>query len=968
MSDIKRNERDWAGQLISWLKSAIDDGLTSFEDVTNDTGIKLVSGRTKYPDILLFTDKLSGVIFNGWELKFPDTAVDDDAMLKNALEKAQHIHSDSFVTWNGSEAIIWEIDTGHYTIDTISVLKHYPKIATIQTREDLSDPKKYRTHEQQLHARALEIIHDLDVLRQNGTIKEAINISDNIIQAIKDAQSIIVPQFASAISAACNESREFRQQFNRWKIYESATLSILRSSSRKAEIVDEKSVLAKFTFYNLIGRILFYLTLRDNLPKELPPISIEPSTDLKSQLYAYFEKAGSIDYQAIFMPYFTDEIQFSDVVDITLRKLITVLSDFDFRMLPSEVIGTILENLVPKDEKVKLGQYFTSEILAGLVAFPAVHDKHSVVFDPTSGTGSFLNAFYKILKYYGNKEHGQILNQIWGNDISHFPAMLSVINLYKQDVTQTDNFPRIMRDDFFNLETGKEVRFPDPSNHGSKIPVAIPTFDGIASNFPFIQQEDIPNKSLNSLFRDKFGFGQSAFIDDGDFHINERADYFTYCILNSTLFLKDGGTLGAITSNAWLGKEYGIQFKKFLLDNFHIRYIVRSVAEHWFHDSLVSTIYLILDKGESDKPTKFVTLNVMLSDYLYDADSDRQIAKIEDFYSQIDNCEWKFNADWKRDIAFPEVYHKIDGGVDVAIIPKAALTGSLDTGVNWTQFFIATNPFAIFEPYLTQYYPSIFKVVRGERTGWNEMFVIPEKAIDDSGISSKYLIPYIKSPSELSSIEFTGKFSNRIFACQDPLSALDHKTKAWIERFKNMPNKNGSATVAEANSGHKPYWYSIMPKKAHVVTAVNPYERFFFTYSTEPFAIDQRLIAMQIQDGHDIELIASLLNSVSTFLTLELVGTARNLGALDLNANYLKRVRLLNPELLQGKDIDAIKAAFQPLKNRAIGTIFEELKKQDRINFDKVVLRSFGISESILPSMYELLCRLARTRVSMKTK
>ncbi|KUK56904.1 MAG: N-6 DNA methylase superfamily protein, partial [Bacteroidetes bacterium 38_7] len=80
-SPIKRNERDWAGQLISWIKLAIEKGTTIFQDATNDTSIKMESGSTKFPDILLFTDKVSGIIFNGWELKFPDTAVDDTVML-----------------------------------------------------------------------------------------------------------------------------------------------------------------------------------------------------------------------------------------------------------------------------------------------------------------------------------------------------------------------------------------------------------------------------------------------------------------------------------------------------------------------------------------------------------------------------------------------------------------------------------------------------------------------------------------------------------------------------------------------------------------------------------------------------------------------------------------------------------------------------------------------------------------------
>lgn len=53
---IKRNERDWAGQLISWIKSAIEHGTTVFEDATNDTGVKMESGRTKFPLVTYGSD------------------------------------------------------------------------------------------------------------------------------------------------------------------------------------------------------------------------------------------------------------------------------------------------------------------------------------------------------------------------------------------------------------------------------------------------------------------------------------------------------------------------------------------------------------------------------------------------------------------------------------------------------------------------------------------------------------------------------------------------------------------------------------------------------------------------------------------------------------------------------------------------------------------------------------------------
>lgn len=617
---VKRNERDWAGQLISWIKTAIEKRTTVFQDATNDTGIKTNTGRTTFPDILLFVDKISGVIFNGWELKFPDTAVDDAAMLDNALEKAKKIKSDSFVTWNGTEAVIWKIDTTKYTRATLRKLKIYAQESTIKTRDDLADPAKYIVQEPLLKKRLNDILHDLDLLYKEGLLKPAINISGNIIQAIKQASEIIIPQFYTGIIEEKGNNNTFRDEFGKWKIYESSTLKILETSSRKNEVIEPEYVLAKFTFYNLIGKILFYLTLSENLPGELEQIEIDKTKDIKTSLSVYFDKAKAIDYQAIFKPYFTDDIKYSDTANNALLRLIEILTAFDFKVLPTEVIGHILENLVPTEEKQKFGQYFTPDLLASLVAYPAIKTKTDLLFDPTSGTGTFLNAFYNILYNWGEKKHINLLSQIWGNDVSHFPAILSVINLYKQDVTETDNFPRVIRDDFFKLKVGKEVEFPSPHNHNEHIKVPIPQFDGIASNFPFIQQEDIPKDELSELFKNVFQKGQQAFLKDKNFRINERSDYFTYCVYNSTRFLKPNGRLSAITSNAWLGKEYGLQFKKFLLDNFHIKYIIKSVAEHWFKDSQVSTVFFVLEKTINSDSTKFVSLNFKLEDYFSQED------------------------------------------------------------------------------------------------------------------------------------------------------------------------------------------------------------------------------------------------------------------------------------------------------------------------------------------------------------
>lgn len=640
-------------------------------------------------------------------------------------------------------------------------------------------------------------------------------------------------------------------------------------------------------------------------------------------------------------------------------------------LLPTNVIGTILENLVPKSEKQKFGQYFTPESLANLVSFPAVQTVNDLVFDPTSGTGTFLNSFYQIFKYHGKPNHSELLNQIWGNDISHFPAILSVINLYKQDVTKLDNFPRVSRDDFFNLNSGDIVLFPDSKDYKNLIEQPVPIFDAIASNFPFIQQEDIPNDFLTTFFRKNFETRQQAFLQDSSFKINERSDYFTYCIYNSFRFLKEGGILSAITSNAWLGKEYGIQFKRFLIDNFHIKYVFKSNAEHWFSDSKVSTIFSVFEKGHSSEETKFVTLNFKLEEKLNQESISEQLRQIENLYSEIDNCSFERNTSWRNDTTFEDLFHKNDGNISVCIINREKLVESLETKENWSKYFISAHLFEKFDDYTIELFPSEIDVFRGERTGWNPMFIVPADQVDESGIEDDFLVPYLKDSSELDSIDLSFALNHYLFVCDIPIEELERNYKGafnWIKRFENLPNKNHSKTISEANSAHSPYWYSLRPKSANIVTSINPYERFFFSFSEKSFIPDQRLVVINVLNSEQLQLISALLNSIITFISMEMRGTARNLGVLDLNANDFKRLRVLNPALLNDAQASEILKAYSPLKQRTINTIFEEIKMEDRINFDRTILKCFGIEETLLESLYSTLAAAVNDRVSMRDR
>lgn len=963
---MKLNERAWAGQIVSWIKQCINDGTTIFQDATNDEGIKLASGKTKFPDVLLFTDKVSGIVFNGWELKFPDTEADDQKMLENALEKAEKLKSDSIVTWNGSQAIIWKILNNTYSIDSLTKIKIYPKENDITRREDLADHNSYNKHENKLQNRLIEILHDLEQLYKNGEIKEAINISSNIVDAITQTAKSFIPQLKNQIIDHKGSDEKFRKQFNEWKIIESATLKILSSSSRRVERMEPEEVLAKFTYYKLIGKILFYLTLSENLSGKISKLDLHNPKDTQKELNSFFSQAKKIDYQAIFENDFTDKIIFNKTVNTLIYKLTEVFNEFDFKILPTEVIGSILENLVPKEEKQKFGQYFTPEILASLVAFSAIKNKDFVVFDPTSGTGTLLNSFYNILKFLGTKDHHQLLNQIWGNDVSHFPVTLSVINLYKQKVDDIINFPRITRKDYFTLQPKQTIEIPDSINIDKINKVEIPLFDAIISNFPFIQQEDIPNAVLSNHLRQEFKETQAAFLKGVNFEINEKSDYYVYCFYNSHKFLKPNGFIAAITSNAWLGKNYGAQFKKFLLDNYTIKYIFHSNAGHWFKDSKVSTIFITLQKGNSKEPTKFITINSKLVD-LFDINN---LQQLEDFYTEIDNCNNPKNINWKQDKQYSNVYNKTDGTVKVSIVEQKHLMNSLQE--NWSTYFIAQNPLAVFESKLINPFPSIYDTGRGTRTGWDKMHIISNNKNKEFKIEKEFLVPILKSSrGELTSIAYTQEPEFNLFVCNKKESTLKSKypnAYKWIKKFEKATNKTGKP-LSKVLENRQPYWYSLKPEDpANIFISLNPDKKLFFAYSKTSLYLNQRLVAIRVTKK-DVDLIAALLNSIISLLIVELNGVSRYEGASDSNADFYKyKMKILNPSLLTDKQKQTITEKFLVLSKRTIQDFTTEYRNSDRIEFDKAVLSAIGFDTAILPQLYTLLTETIRNRVEMKNR
>jgi len=968
------NERVFTGQIISWINELVNADKTKFEWATNDEGISIESGPTVFPDILLFSDKIAALVFNGWELKFPNTEVDDEELLENALKKAKALRTNSFVTWNGRDAIIWLIK-GEYIKENLEILKKYPSIYTITNIGELKEYNKFLKHEEELKERLFEILKDLEAFKENGILRES-NFSDFFTITIQEATSRLIPLYIELLENYRRKNNEFNNAFRKWYIIEG--VSLLRD-------VTPSEVLARHIVYKLIGQIIFCFSLSQFAGKKIPILKIKNKKYTQKELSDYFRIAERIDYQAIFKKDFTDKIIYSYKINTNLYQLINYLSRFDFTKLPLRVVGEILEHLVPKEEKRRLGQYFTNPILANLITSLSIRARDKLVFDPVCGVGTFIIKAYELLKHYGIKTHEEIINQIWGNDISHFPAELATINLYRQDIKNTNNFPRVIRENYFNLYPGYKIELPDAKT-GKKVSLKLPTFDAIVTNFPFIQQEGIDKVEYEKKFRKEFGKNQQALLQNGEFNIDKHSDFYVYCLYNTLKFINIGGRIGAITSNSWLNKNFGVQLKKFMLDNFKIKYIFRSIAEPWFLVSKVNTIFVILEREanatERNKNiVKFITLNKMLNELF--PDEQNRIKDIEYFISEIDY--YKESKLWEKYIEQEDLFLKKDNSAIMCAINQKILSDlTINKDLNWGQFFMGADLLKNFESKLVPLCPNICEVSRGVRTGWDSMFYLTEKEINKYMVEREYLVPIIKNSRDVKNIFYKPESKHFVFICSESLEILKKRKKmgalSWIKKFKdqytymtdNSTRKKKKLLVKDKLfniDGHRPFWYSLPQEaKAPIFISLNPYKRIYFGMSEKEIFLNQRLTAIKPYVKFKSLLVCALLNSIVSLLYVEINGTSRALGALDTNSTFFRdKMKILNPELLSKNQKQKIIAKFIIVANRPIGEIDSELDRKDRMYFDAEVLKAYGYEPNEhLPYLYSALRELVRIRVSLK--
>ena len=832
------------------------------------------------------------------------------------------------------------------------------------------------------------------------------------VRRLTEAVDTLWPSLERSLRTTMSRDPKFKRQLRAWATRQGI-----------ANFGDDPfyETVARQVIYRLLGKILFYQSLHRQHPA-LPPLDL---TDVNAALVMprlrdLFAHACRIDYQAVFEESIVEHIPFPQAALDELVALTADLERGDFAEMPQDVVGRVFEGLIPPEERRALGQYFTREDLVDLILAFCVRTPTDNVLDPTCGTGTFLLRAYDRLKHLGQSEHHRLLAQLWGVDIAHFPAELATINLFRQDLSDPDNFPRILVRDFFEVTPDATFRFPPPrtgDEFGEFIEEPMPIFDVVVGNFPYIRQERIERqvrgykrqlwrviaedwlaeykgafdfkkrvaKELEQAQRN--GLALAPFYEKAELRLSGLADIYAYLFFHAAHFLREGGRMGIVTSNAWLDVAYGYELQRFFLNNFKIVAILESRCEPWFEEAAVNTVVTVLERcrdaaARDANPVRFVKVKRPLAELspadLTAGERWEDLENLVELIREATAGEW-FHGEEMR------VYE--DEDVRVRAVRQGALREEVEAAgktVKWGVYLRAP------EVYFDLLYQAGDKLTllrnvappaRGGTTRINEFFYVDEETIQRWDIDPEFCWPLIKSPSETDTIRINpDDLGLKVFVCRNAKDKLRTEGKLgtlrYIEWGEQQEYKRGVQQGMKWPAGpwvrnRQPGWYALPESETHFsqLFFASAYgDRHVHRFSPQPLIADKRLYFLSPVERVSHKLVAAVMNSSLVAFLTELAGRVTlGDGVLELTVEE-SRDYLLVPDVrrFDAAAHQAIVAAFQPLLRRPIGPVFSEVTRPDRQALDRAVLEALGLDlDEYLPRIYEGLTTLVRERIGL---
>jgi len=749
-------------------------------------------------------------------------------------------------------------------------------------------------------------------------------LDDTLVDTLHETFEDIYPELLSSLKEKLKE-KTFRTKYEDWL------------ESQGLQLTDETNkLIAEQSTYLQLNKLLFYQVVRTIYPDRLKPLVIPEEDDVQDALVKFYEDVKKIDYAPVYESDVVSEIPLTRRTKERLRTLIDTLREFDFSSMRSDFLGRVYEKLIPPSERKRLGQFYTPPSIAEFIIHLTVKDGRDVIIDPGCGSGTFLvKAYRRLAELKGfvqtgplyEQQHKEIISQVYGVDINQFPAHLSVINLSIQNPAGRVDKVNVIVNDFFNIRAGQETLagFEGITTSGDRTSVKMPEFfDVVVANPPYIRQELLGDKEKNKIktlveseyYRKLYVSGQKKDMGKDAVILDKQSDIYIFFFIHGLAMLRQGGTLGFITSNKWLEVGYGEPFQEFLLKNVKVKYIIEFDSAV-FPDAEVDTAISILEKEKSEQArnennVRFVRLKQRMS--------------IEETLKILTMAEESYE----------------DEKIRVNVVRQ----GSLKPG-KWNVYLRAPPVYQkiVSHPKMKPL-GEIAKVFRGPTTGYNDYFILDEEEVKEWGIEKEFLVPCVSSPKKVKGLIIRPEDVKEYFFMvgEDQEVPKDSNAYKYIEYGEKLEvevtrgSERGKRRLPELETvKNRKRWYSLPRLEAgHILLPYMVRERFVVWLNSAKAQAPNVFHYLVLRDFKEAATFAGYLNSSLAKLLCELRGRQYT-GMLKMETYEWKNFPNINLSSISEDEKNRISSLFFELAKTVEERVgleeeYERLKSKSKAN------------------------------------
>lgn len=553
-------------------------------------GIGSTSGKYKRKDLRFYD--LNHIIKLTGEVKLPgNVSAFDTDLIQDAQQKADHANVRYFFTWDVNTFVLWD----RFAQDK-PLLERRIKVWPL--RLNLSSPQELARPEILDHITRKflpDLISDLSDIVTGLRRDWSLPADEIFLRSLESHLDWPVMLLRQHFYRSAEASKLFDNRLQKW-LADQGRQFLRNQPEEWREAIDNS---ARTLAYVWTNRFIFYKALRARFP-QLPKLELGSNIKTPKQaverLDALFRKAAdeSGDYETLLFPekhdWANDEVFTPDGAIDAWRGFLRGIDAVDFRDVPADVVGLIFQKLVSPEERHRLGQHFTGPEPVDLINSFCIRTADAVTLDPACGSGSFLvRAYYRKRTMTDHPDHAKLLRELYGCDVALYPAHLATLNLAAREINDEANYPRIARENFFDIVPTREFLELPMVAGGEREEVNLPELDAIVGNPPYVRQEKVsPTDKAKAAARVAEAFP--------GVELTGRADLHCYFWPHAARYLKEEGYFGFLTSGQWLDVDYGFALQRWILKNFRIVAIMESSTERWFVDARVKTCITILQR------------------------------------------------------------------------------------------------------------------------------------------------------------------------------------------------------------------------------------------------------------------------------------------------------------------------------------------------------------------------------------